>query len=337
MARVKRDTHVEIRFAKPAVTKLGMDEIPQLHFDQLRHIHQMHIELRNPVDEYNDAFLDYTRAQLRKREDYQQWRASEWKQHDKYRLQNMFGNPIPRPQNATVLPFVLTYLIKEDPITREPILKSRGTCNGGKKYGKAVIVAETHATCVEQPACRLYWSVTAASECLLAMGADAGNAFAEAPPATEVFYMQIDDQFCEWWTEHLGRDPIPMGYVLPVNHALQGHPEAPRLWEKHNHGILVEKLQFTPTTHEMCLYSRRTKEEPHSLQMILRQVDDFSVSATEQTTCQEIIKVIGSHLKAPLNGVCTACLTPKLVCRRFRSSTFLPVASPSSHMGTVLV
>ena len=33
--------------------------------------------------------------------------------------------------------------------------------------------------------------------CLLAMGADAGNAFAEAPPATEVFYMRIDDQFRE--------------------------------------------------------------------------------------------------------------------------------------------
>ena len=184
----------------------------------------MYTALRTePIDEIMDAFLHYTRAQLRKRPDYQLWRESEWAQHDKYALQHMFGDPIARPHLATVLPFVWTYLIKEDPVTGTPIFKARATCNGGKKYGKAVTVAETYATCVEQPACRLYWAITA-SQCLLAMGADAGNAFAEAPPATEPFYMRIDDQFREWWEEHLGRPPIPPGYVLPVNHALQGHP-----------------------------------------------------------------------------------------------------------------
>ena len=303
-ARCKRATHVTIRFVKPAITKLGTDDIPQLHFDQLRHINQMHIALRemDPCDELTDAFLNFTRAQLRRRDDYQEWRDSEWSQHDKYLLQDMFGEPIPRPQEAIVLPFVWTYMLKEDPITSVLKKKARATCNGGKKYGKAVTVAETYATCVEQPACRLYWSITA-RECLLAMGADAGNAFAEAPPATEVFYMRIDDQFREWWTEHMNRPPIPPGYVLPVNHALQGHPEAPRLWEKHIHQILVDKLHFTPTTHEKCLYSRRPPHAPGELQMILRQVDDFSVSAMDKTTCQEIIKLIGSHLTVPLNDL----------------------------------
>ena len=303
-ARSARAPHVTIRFAKPAVTRLGNDDIPQLHFDQLRHINQMHIALRemDPCDELTDVFLNFTRAQLRRREDYQEWQNSEWSQHDKYLLQDMFGAPIPRPLDAIVLPFVWTYMLKEDPITSVLKKKARATCNGGKKYGKAVTVAETYATCVEQPACRLYWSLTAA-ECLLAMGADAGNAFAEAPPATEPFYMRIDDQFREWWTEHMHRPPIPPGYVLPVNHALQGHPEAPRLWEKHIHGILVNKLHFIPTTHEKCLYSRRLPHAPDELQMILRQVDDFSVSAKEQSTCQEIIKLIGSHLTVPLNDL----------------------------------
>ena len=302
-ARCKGDTSVDIRFAKPAVMKIGSDEIPQLHVDQLRHINQMHIALREPVNELTDAFLNSTRAQLRNREDYQEWRDSEWMQHNKYLLQDMFGDPIARPTMAVVLPFVWTYMMKEDPLTGALKKKARATCNGGKKYGKAVTVAETYATCVEQPTCRLYWAVTA-SENLIAMGADAGNAFAEAPPATEPFYMRIDDQFREWWTEHMGRPPIPPGWVLPVNHALQGHPEAPRLWEKHIHGILVNELKFTtPTTHEKCLYSRRIPESPDDLQMILRQVDDFSVSATEQSTCQGIIKVIGLHLKAPLNDL----------------------------------
>ena len=127
----------------------------------------------------------------------------------------------------------------------------------GKRYGKAVTLAETYATCVAQPACRVYWSITA-SEGLLAFGADAGNAFAEAPPPMVPFYMKIDVQFMEWWVECEQNDPIPPDdYVLLVQHALQGHPEAPRLREIHIHTILVVHLKFTPTTHEKCLYSKR--------------------------------------------------------------------------------
>ena len=88
--------------------------------------------------------------------------------------------------------------------------------------------------------------------------------------------------------------PIPPGYVPPVNHALQEHPEAPCLWERHVHDILVNQLNFFPTTHEKCLYSRRDFHD--NLQMILRQVDDFSVSATEQQECRKIIDKIGAHL-----------------------------------------
>ena len=155
----------------------------QLHFDQLRHLNQLHAELYNPPDEMRDAFLNYTRAQLRKRQDYQEWRATEWSQLDKYELQDMmFGKPIPRPFfEAIILPFVWTYIMKEDPITGILRRKSRATCNGGKKYGKAVTAAETYATCVEQPACRVYWAMTA-QLCLIAMGADAGNAFGKPPP-----------------------------------------------------------------------------------------------------------------------------------------------------------
>jgi Reverse transcriptase (RNA-dependent DNA polymerase) len=134
------------------------------------------------------------------------------------------------------------------------------------------------------------------------MGADAGNAFAEAPAPTTPFFMRIDDQFSDWWEEHCGRPPIPPGYVLPVNHALQGHPELPRLWETHIHGIIVEKLKFVPTTHEKCLYSRRDPKTD-SLQMILRQVDDISVSAETQQGRKETIAHIGTHLQVPLNDL----------------------------------
>jgi hypothetical protein len=94
------------------------------------------------------------------------------------------------------LPIVWNYLFKDGPVTGKPQYKARVTWNGGKRYGKAVLtLAETYAICVEQPARRLYWALTA-SLGLIAFGTDAGNAFAEAPPPIEPFYMLIDDQFC---------------------------------------------------------------------------------------------------------------------------------------------
>ena len=88
--------------------------------------------------------------------------------------------------------------------------------------------------------------------------------------------MTVDDQFAEWWVERKGFAPIPYGHVLPVNHALlQGHPEAPRLWEKFVNYVLVEKLGFTATTHERCLYFKRVNDE---LILFLRQVDDFAIA-----------------------------------------------------------
>ena len=258
--RQRRVPKVHIIVAKHEVPLTHTLDIPQLHYDQLKHLNTLQNRMRAKRTAKHKgeqihllttttAAIQLTRSQLKRRDDYQQWRTAEWTQHNKYRTQNMFGKPIPRPLGATILPFVWAYYMKVDPITGEPIYKARGTCNGGKRYGKAITLAETYATCVAQPACRLYWAITA-NEGLISVGADAGNAFAKAPPPVEPFYMAIDDQFHEWWVECLGNPPIPLGYVLPVQHALQGHPESPCLWETHIHTILVDRLKFVPTTHE---------------------------------------------------------------------------------------
>ena len=200
----------------------------------------------------------------------------------------MFGTPIKRPYGATLLPFVWAYSIKIDPITGNLIYEARGTCNGGKRYGKAITMAETYATCVAQPACRLYWAITA-SEGLISIGADAGNAFAEAPPPVEPFYMVIYDQFHEWWVECLGNPPIPAGYVLPVQNALQGHPESPRLWETHIHTILVDHLHFTPRTH------MKNAHIPNAIRTA--RISSFSYDKSTTSLSQ---RKNGKHVKTPL-------------------------------------
>jgi hypothetical protein len=91
------------------------------------------------------------------------------------------------------------------------------------------------------------------AENLIVYGAYVSNAFAEAPPPKQGFYIRPDKAFHEWWTTHKKRPPILSGHMIPIL-SMQGHPELPRLWEKHVDAIL-EELGLTPTIHEPCLYS----------------------------------------------------------------------------------
>ena len=87
--------------------------------------------------------------------DWEQWEKSEFRQHDAYKAQDMFGQLMPPPKqyinskqlDITILPFVWTYLYKDGNIQ-----KAQGTCNGCKRYGKAVTLAHTYASCIQQPA-----------------------------------------------------------------------------------------------------------------------------------------------------------------------------------------
>ena len=108
----------------------------------------------------------------------------------------MFGDPVEEEQGMTILPWVWTYLYKEDPLTGIDIEKSRSICNGGARYGEAITLAETYAVCVEQPVHRLTWALLtwalSAALNLKCVGYDVGNALAEAPAPKSLFYMKVD-------------------------------------------------------------------------------------------------------------------------------------------------
>jgi hypothetical protein len=144
------------------------------------------------------------------------------------------------------------------------------------------------------------WALIAALN-FVGLGIDVGNAFAEAPPPKDPFYMQVDAQFHDWWTQCLGKPPIPEGYVIPILKNLQGHPEGPRLWDTHIRGIICNSLGFATTTHEQCFYYKRTKTD--GLILILRQVDDFIIGAKEMATCKAIRLEIQGHMANPLNDL----------------------------------
>ena len=73
------------------------------------------------------------------------------------------------------------------------------------------------------------------------------------PPPTDPCHLEIDEAYRSWYRKRFGRDIDPKKCVVPVLHALQGHPEAGILWETMIVGIL-EKLGFKSVTHERNLY-----------------------------------------------------------------------------------
>jgi hypothetical protein len=186
---------------------------------------------------------------------------------------------------------VWTYAIK----ALDYCKKARWACDGSPRLGQAKILNETYANCVDQTSSRLFYAVFAA-ESLLIFGVDVSNAFAKAPPPKQSFYIYPDWAFQEWWVNNKQRPPIPEGGVIPILSAMQGHPELPRLWEKHADAILC-KCGLVPTIHEPCLYSGRIDGK----RVIFKhQVDDFAVAAPDEHTANILLNMIDDKLTIPM-------------------------------------
>jgi hypothetical protein len=129
---------------------------------------------------------------------------------------------------------------------------------------------------------------------LLVFGAS--NAFAEAPAPKQPFHIRPDKAFHDWWVNHHNKDPIPPGYIVPVLKAMQGHPESPRLLEKHADKILRE-LGLIPTVHEPCLYSGTL----HGKRVLfLQQVDDFAIASPDEKSSDMLMDLINDKLLEPI-------------------------------------
>jgi hypothetical protein len=199
----------------------------------------------------------------------------------------MFGLPVTQSKGDAVFHLVWTYNIK----AIDGRKKACCVCNGSTCSGQVCVLAETYANCVDQTSTRLFYAI-ASAENLLIFRADISNAFAEAPPLQQPFFIQTDAAFCEWWTKHLKRDPIQQGQIIPVLSAMQGHPESARLWEKHADKILQD-IGLTPTVHEPCLYSGTFGGKRV---LFMKQVDDFAIATPNSHTADIVMDLIDNKL-----------------------------------------
>ena len=124
--------------------------------------------------------------------------------------------------------------------------------------------------------------------------ADASNAFAESKVPDIPFYVQIDVPLWEWHTSRFDKD-TPDNFVLPVNKALQGHPDSSHLWAKHVDRILQEKFSLKPTILMRAVYiSRKIYKNEEILFPHLG--NDFVVAATNEQTAIGLIHDIDTIL-----------------------------------------
>ena len=312
--RTKKQQQITITFIPmESTTSNAATGVPQVNFDQLVIMSHQHTAARNNTEPWSkpletppitEAMIHsavaqghlrprLTRAYLKKQSDWMDWQLSEYSQLNSYHSQNMFSTPIPRPPNCNVLPLIWTYTIKPNGVK-----KARCVCNGSPRQKGTVTLDHTYAAALEQSGARLFWSLASVTNSVV-IGADATNAFAEAPAPKAPLYVTIDEPFRHWWVHVMKRPPITPGHVLPVNHALQGHPESPRLWAKLIHTILT-KMHFKSCAHEPCLYVHKYSKTPV---YFLRQVDDFAVAAHSKEYAQTFLNDIQKHLTQPMKDL----------------------------------
>jgi hypothetical protein len=77
---------------------------------------------------------------------------------------------------------------------------------------------------------------------------------------------------------------------------MQGHPESPRLREKHADKIL-RKIGLTPTIHEPCLYLGGFNGK---CVLFLRQVDNFAIATPDGHTADLVMDLIDNRLTIPI-------------------------------------
>lgn len=241
------------------------------------------------VTDEERALGTFTRRKLKTLPTWSLWHLAEKKQLDQFESLGMYGKPCVPPPGAIILRSHWQYRVKTSGKRR-----SRQCCDGSARAAPRLhAMAETYASCIEQPVFRLFLALSASLNYQI-YGGDAQDAFAHSPAPTVPTFVAIDDAYSDWYFDKYGIR-LARGLVLPVLHALQGHPEAARLWEEHIN-IILKEFDFKSTTHEKNIYQATIK----GVKVLLcRQVDDFSIASPDPAIAAYIYERIGQKLQLP--------------------------------------
>jgi hypothetical protein len=108
-----------------------------------------------------------------------------------------------------------------------------------------------------------------------------------------------NDAYASWFFKCFGYHLDRRAYVIPVERALQGHPEAGRLWETMIVAI-VAKMNFKSTAHERNLYYGTIDG---SLVLVCHQIDDYAIASATPEIADRLIAFINSHATTANHGI----------------------------------
>ena len=264
------------------------------------HVHRLQAETMTPEEQ---RLKKFTRANLMKLPNWTKWDEAFDAQLDSHRESGALAEPIPRSEARGVngkKPNILR-VHWQNVVKTDGTRKCRACMDGSKRAAPWLRqFVQTYASCIEQPCMRLFFALSAALG-LTIVFADTKNAYQQSPPPTEQCYLEIDDAYRSWYKKRFGKDLDPRKYVIPVNRALQGHPEAGVLWEKMIVGILEgEELGFKSTTHERNLYRGTIDDETV---LVCRQVDDFAIASKSRAAADKLIDSINKHVTTDNQGI----------------------------------
>jgi Reverse transcriptase (RNA-dependent DNA polymerase) len=103
-----------------------------------------------------------------------------------------------------------------------------------------------------------------------------------------------------WYLKKFGRPINRRTHVVPIGHAIQGHPEAGNLWEGYIVDFLCNRLGFRATTHERNLYPGTVDGEDT---LVCRQVDDFNIATKDPATAGKLIALINAFVTTESKGL----------------------------------
>jgi hypothetical protein len=309
---------VNLSIAPEPLRDLSDNAPPPLHLRQLDLEHISFIESTIPSDYspllsinrlQTDGMIPeervlpkLTRHRLKKLPNWSTWDEAFDAQLDAHLRDGAIGEPVPRPKtNSRGGPPNILRIHWSCCVKTDGRRKARACIDGSKRAAPWLReTAHTYASCIEQPCMKLFFAICASLGFFITYG-DVDNAYQNSPSPTEPCFLEADEAYCSWYLKRTGRTIDPRTHVIPALRAIQGHPEAGRLWQDFILSILQSPpLSFTTTTHERNLY-RGTIDG--ALVIVARQVDDFAIGSHDPSTANRLIEIINSHVSTKNQGI----------------------------------
>jgi hypothetical protein len=313
-------SHIEISLAPERLTDLNDHAPPPLHLRQIDLDNIARIENSIPSNPYSSLLVNrlqtdgmtpeeralpkLTRHRLKKLSNWHVWDEAFDAQLDAHLRDGAIGEPILRPKcNSKGGPPNILRIQWSCCVKTDGRRKARACIDGSKRAAPWLRdTAQTYASCIEQPCMKLFFALVVLYRMIVLFG-DVDNAYQNSPSPTEPCYLEADEAFCSWYKKRFGIELDARRYVIPALRAIQGHPEAGRLWQDFILQILQSPpLNFTTTIHERNLYRG---EIDGKLVLVARQVDDFAIGCTCIKTAARLIAIINEHVSTKNQGIGT--------------------------------